>query len=103
MLRRVKEFALLVIESPVAVAAPSDGAVITGLVNVLLVRVCVPPTVTAEAELVPAVVTRRSPVPIVKIPLVCVSTRFPVSTLLTAPAARRMTKKTVANTYLLLE
>ncbi len=42
---------------------------IAGEVRVLLVRVWVPPTVTTEAELVPAVVTRRSPVETVSTPV----------------------------------
>ena len=60
----------------------------TGEVRVLFVSVCVPPTVTAEAAFVPAVVTRRSPVLTVKMPLLCVITALPLATLMTAPVAR---------------
>ena len=47
---------------------PRLGVVRVGEVRVLLVSVCVPPTVTTEAAFVPAVVMRRSPVPTVRIP-----------------------------------
>ena len=46
-----------------------------GEVRVLAVRVWVPPTVTTEAALVPAVVTLRSPVPTVRIPAEWVATQ----------------------------
>ena len=59
--------ATLLIE--VAEATPRFGVVKTGEVKVLLVSVCVPPTVTTEAAFVPAVVTRKSPVPTVRIPV----------------------------------
>ena len=44
------------------------AAEIAGAVRVFEVSVCVPPTVTTDALLVPAVVTRRSPVETVSTP-----------------------------------
>lgn len=57
---------------------PSTGVVSVGDVRVLLVSVCVPPTVTTDAEFVPAVVTRKSPVDAVMIPVEWVSTASPL-------------------------
>jgi hypothetical protein len=69
---------------PERVAADIDGEV-----RVFAVKVCVPPTVTTDAEFVPAVVTRRSPVDIVSIPEECVKTAFPLSKLMTAPVSKK--------------
>ncbi len=64
---------------------PSTGVVNVGLVSVFAVRVWVPPTVTTEAVFAPAFVTRRSPVPTVKIPVVCVATQSLFSMFQTKP------------------
>jgi hypothetical protein len=69
-----------VFENPERVAL-----VIAGVVRVLAVRVWVPPTVTTEVLLVPAVVTRRSPVPTVRTPVEWVATQSPFSILSTKP------------------
>ena len=69
-----------------SVALESDGAV-----RVLLVSVCVPPTVTTDAALVPAVVTRRSPPPLpatVRTPALWVSVASPAFQLMTPAEAR---------------
>lgn len=66
----------------------SDVTLITGLVSVLDVNVCVPPTVTTLAVFVPAVVTLRSQVETVTIPVLCVNTASPLAKFITAPDAR---------------
>lgn len=65
---------VIVAVAPVAlasiVATPVPRPVIWPMAMLLFVRVCVPPMVTTLAEFVPAVVTLRSPVPTVRIPVV---------------------------------
>ena len=68
---------------------PRMGPVIVGDVSVLPVSVWVPPTVTTLAVLVPAVVTRRSPVPTVRIPVVCVATQSVLAKCSVPPEARK--------------
>jgi len=72
----------------VAEATPRLGVVKTGEVKVLLVSVCVPPTVTTEAVFVPAVVTRKSPVPTVRIPAEWVATQSVLAKCRVPPEAR---------------
>ena len=67
---------------------PRLGVVKTGEVKVLLVSVCVPPTVTTEAAFVPAVVTRKSPVPTVRIPAEWVATQSALAKCRVPPEAR---------------
>jgi len=67
---------------------PRSGVVKTGEVKVLLVSVCVPPTVTTEAAFVPAVVTRKSPVPTVRIPAEWVATQSVLAKCRVPPEAR---------------
>jgi hypothetical protein len=83
--------------NPEKVVRPeSVAADIAGEVSVLLVRVCVPPTVTTDAALVPAVVTRRSPVDIVRIPDEWVRIALPFPKLTKAPVAKNRSENEVA-------
>ena len=61
---------------------------ITGLVSVLFVSVLVLPSVGTLAAFVPAVVMRSSPVPIVRMPLLCVSTTLLLSKLIVLAVSR---------------
>ena len=65
----------------------------TGLVSVLFVRVLVLPRVGTLAAFVPAVVMRSSPVPIVRMPLECVTATLPLLKFSTAPVARKRSLK----------
>jgi hypothetical protein len=62
---------------------------IEGAVRVFEVRVCAPPTVTTDAVLAPAFVTRRSPVPMVRMPEECVRTTLLLSKLIVVPVSRK--------------
>lgn len=73
----------------VAVVVSATASLMFGEVSVLLVSVCVPPTVTTLAAFVPAFVTRRSPVPTVRIPVECVAIQSLFAILMTAPDARK--------------
>src|SRR5690349_21876675 len=75
-----------VIMSPYAVSSVPGS---TAYANTLFDTVCAPAFVTTDAELVPAVLTRKSPVPTVRIPDVWVATQFPLAKSITAPEARK--------------
>lgn len=84
------------VEEGVVIEVETSGEVMAGVVRVFAVSVCVPPTVTTLAILVPAVVTRKSPVETVKMPDEWVRTVFPLEKLRTAPEARnRSAQETV--------
>lgn len=75
---------------------------ITGDVRVLLVRVCVPPTVTTLAVLVPAVVTRKSPPANVRTSALWVRVTSPAFQLRIAPEPSAMVLFKVGDVRVLL-